>query len=60
MLAICDLPAFILKLSECKQVEFSADFLADFANFKSFCSTWMVLDPFSDFSSPHENSISMP
>ena len=49
MLTPCHLPVFISKLSECKQVESSADFLADFANFKSFCSTWMVLAPLYDF-----------
>ena len=26
----CDLPVFISKIYECKQVELSADFLADF------------------------------
>ena len=41
---------FILKLSECKQVELSSAVLAAFAIFKSFCSTWMVLFPFSYFS----------
>ena len=40
---------FVLKLSECKWVEFSAAILDDFANLKSFCSTWMVLAPLSDF-----------
>ena len=29
----CDFPVFILKLSECKQVELSAAFLAVFVNY---------------------------
>ena len=37
---------FISKPSKCKQVELSADFLAAFANFKIFYSTWMILVPF--------------
>ena len=45
-----DLPVFILKLSECKKVEFFAAFLANLANFKYFCSTWMVMPTFYDFS----------
>ena len=44
------MPLFTLKLFECKQFEFSDVFLAAFANFKSFCITWIVLDTFSHFS----------
>ena len=50
MLTSCNLTMFISKLSECKQAELYADFIADFANVKSFCSTWMVLAPFYAFS----------
>ena len=49
MLTPCNFPVFISKLYECKQVELSANFLADFANFKSFYGTWMVLYPFCNF-----------
>ena len=35
----CTLPVFIYKQSKCKQVELSANFLADFANFKSLYNT---------------------
>ena len=49
MLPSCDLPVFISKISECNQVEFSAGFLDDLANFNSLCSTWMVSDPFFAF-----------
>ena len=45
-----DVPVFILKLSECKQVELTACFPAALANLKYFYITWMVLAPFSDFS----------
>ena len=38
-------PVFISKLSLCKQVQLSADFLAAFDNFKSFCITWIVSEP---------------
>ena len=48
MLTTCDLPVFISKLSEFKQVEFSGNFLADFASFNYLCSTWMVLATLSD------------
>ena len=51
MLTPYDFPVFPLKQYDCKQVEMSADFLYAFDNFKSFCSTWMVLAPFSIFSS---------
>ena len=47
------LPMLTLKLSECKQVELSAGFIAVFSNFNSFCSTWVVSASFYafDFSS---------
>ena len=47
-----NLPVSISKISECKQVELSAGYLSVFAYFKSFCGTWVVLYPFSDFSLP--------
>ena len=37
MLTTCNLPLFIPNLSDCKQVELYTDFVAAFANFKSFC-----------------------
>ena len=48
MFTPCDLPVFISKQSDCKQVELFADFLAAFARFNSFCSTLIVLSPFFD------------
>ena len=45
----CDLSLFILKLSDCNQVKCFAAVIADFVNFKYFCSTWMVSSPFYDF-----------
>ena len=45
----CDFSVFISKLSECKQVEFSAAVLAAFVNLKSFFSSWMVSAYFPDF-----------
>ena len=44
-----DFPVFILKLSECNQVDFFSEILAVFANFQSLCITWRVSDSFSDF-----------
>ena len=45
----CDLSVIISKLSECKQVEFSAAVLGDFFLLRYFCSTWMVSESSSSF-----------
>ena len=45
----CDLSVFISKLSECKQVEFSAAVLATFVHLKYSCGTWMISESSSSF-----------